>query len=210
MLLRFQFKAWFGILQSSMLITCPCHLSLLALIISSSFAIPVLFLTSTRACAPSPPVPAWNCHWRRGDYLHSSLVNIRFERSEQPLSFDPIWPWTSRSIFRSVIRGAVISDWQRFNKARVARFLRSVRVPNTWWIGSAARHLLPPAASQPPQINRGPLNNKTPGVCAHYHSKMSKISDSANREPRSTISPFLFAWLNLTKADNFNCIPSRW
>jgi len=28
-LLRFQFKAWFGILQSSILITCPSHLSLL-------------------------------------------------------------------------------------------------------------------------------------------------------------------------------------
>ena len=39
MLLRFQFKAWFGILQSSILITCPSHLSLLPLIISSSFAI---------------------------------------------------------------------------------------------------------------------------------------------------------------------------
>jgi len=40
MLLRFQFKAWFGIRQSSILITCPSRLSLF-------FFIPVLFLTST-------------------------------------------------------------------------------------------------------------------------------------------------------------------
>jgi len=46
MLLRFHYKACFGILQSSILITCPSHLSLHSLIISPSFAIPVLFLTS--------------------------------------------------------------------------------------------------------------------------------------------------------------------
>ena len=46
MLLRFQFKAWFGILQSSILITGPSHLNFLSSIISSTFAIPVLFLTS--------------------------------------------------------------------------------------------------------------------------------------------------------------------
>ena len=42
----FQFKAWFGILQSSIVVTCPSHLSLLSLIISSSFAVRVLFLTA--------------------------------------------------------------------------------------------------------------------------------------------------------------------
>ena len=47
MLLRFQFKAWFGTLQFSILITCPRHLSLLSLVISSSLAIHVFFLTST-------------------------------------------------------------------------------------------------------------------------------------------------------------------
>ena len=41
MLLRFQFKAWFGTLQFSILITCPRHLSLLSLVISSSLAIHV-------------------------------------------------------------------------------------------------------------------------------------------------------------------------
>ena len=43
MLLRFQFKVWFSILQSFILFTCSSHLNLLSLIISSSFAIPVLF-----------------------------------------------------------------------------------------------------------------------------------------------------------------------
>jgi len=42
MLLGFQFKAWFGILQSSIVITCQSHLSLLSLIISYSF-LPFLF-----------------------------------------------------------------------------------------------------------------------------------------------------------------------
>ena len=45
MLLRFQFKAWFGILQSSILIACPSHLSLLSFIISSSFVILVMLIT---------------------------------------------------------------------------------------------------------------------------------------------------------------------
>jgi len=44
-LLRFKFKAWFGILQSSILTMCPSYLGLLSLIISSIFVIPILFLT---------------------------------------------------------------------------------------------------------------------------------------------------------------------
>ena len=59
MLLRFQFKAWFGIVQSSIFITCPSLLSLLSLIISFSFATHVLFLTSTLLTV----IPLYSQQW---------------------------------------------------------------------------------------------------------------------------------------------------
>ena len=71
-LLKFQFKACFGILQSSNLITCRSHI--LFLIICSSFASSVLFLTSTLLTLSCHFIP--NNSRKIHTVLHQAVVII--------------------------------------------------------------------------------------------------------------------------------------
>ena len=72
-LLKFQFKACFGILQSSNLITCRSHL-VSSLIICSSFASSVLFLTSTLLTLSCHFIP--NNSRKIHTVLHQAVVII--------------------------------------------------------------------------------------------------------------------------------------
>ena len=86
--------AWGGIVESSILNTCPSHLSLLLLTMSSNFHNPVFFLISSFLTLSIHVIPdslRWNFWWAASSFLgRDSIYSYRlyYRPSVRPF----VWP----------------------------------------------------------------------------------------------------------------------